>query len=222
MSISINRRLITLFTSGLMLSGFSSPSLATANLFICNVPATAGGCANGASAPTGFMTFDFSGFLPGNTFIGGLPAGSPATAPTTGPIDFSFFWQTTSPGTNTPVQTIFFTEPDGLVADVLNYVSSVSGGAGSDFMNLFGYVEAFATPVTVAYLTSQGVTATGSTSATGLYDFTATDLAGTFQPGAIPELPTWGLILLGFAGLSAAGARAAQRRVASVQSPAKS
>ncbi len=202
---------MTLFTFASVLLGCSSPALAqpaTASLSICSVSAAEGGCANGTSSPPGFVTFDFSGFLPGNTFIGGLPATSPAQAAATGPVDFSLFWQTQTPGVDTPEQTIFFLTSNGLVADVLNYVSSVEGGAGRDFMNIFGYVQSFSAPVTVAELASQGVTPTGSVGLHTLYAFSATDLAATFQPAPIPELPTWGLMALGFAALGAAGARA--------------
>jgi len=216
MSSSLLRVMIALSASGACLVGGSSQGFAQsagASLFICDVPATAGGCVNGTSSRKGFVTFDFSGFLPGDSFVGGLPATSPAQAAETGKIDFSFSWQTSSPGTNTPEKTIFFTEPNGLVADVLDYTSSVFGGAGRDFMNISGYVISLATPVTVAALAAQGITPTGSASATGLYEFTATDLTGTFQPGLVPELPTWSLLALGFLGLGLAAPRASRKRV---------
>ena len=135
-----------------------SPTLAhSASLFICNVTAADGGCANGTSTTPGFVTFDFSGFLADDSFVGGLPATtSPAQAPASGEIDFSFSWHTLSPGVDTPEQTIFFVTSGGLVADVLDYASSVFGGAGRDFMVISGYVLPLATPVTVADLASRG------------------------------------------------------------------
>jgi hypothetical protein len=151
--------------------------------------------------PPGFVTFDFSGFLAGDSFVGGLPATSPAQAAASGEIDFSFSWHTLSPGVDTPEQRIFFLASGGLVDDVLDYASSVSGGAGRDFMVISGYVLPLATPVTVADLASRGITATGSVSLPVLYEFPTTDLTAVFQPSAIPELPTWGLMALGFAGL---------------------
>jgi hypothetical protein len=183
-----------------------SPTLAhSASLFICNVTAADGGCANGTSTTPGFVTFDFSGFLADDSFVGGVPAPtSPAQAPASGQIEFSFSWHTLSPGVDTPEQTIFFTS-GGLVADVLDYASSVFGGAGRDFMVMSGYVLPLATPVTVADLASRGITATGSVSLPVLYEFPTTDLTATFQPSAIPELPTWGLMALGFASLGLSG-----------------
>ena len=83
---------------------------------------------------------------------------SPVQAPETGPISpiwglakigFSFFWLASSSGTDTS-QTIFFTRPDGGVSDVLDFIYSVAGGAGSDFLNLLGYVISAETPVTTA------------------------------------------------------------------------
>jgi hypothetical protein len=184
-----------------------SPTLAhSASLFICNVTAADGGCANGTSTTPGFVTFDFTGFLADDSFVGGLPATtSPAQAPTSGEIDFSFSWHTLSPGVDTPEQTIFFVTSGGLVADVLDYASSVSGGAGRDFMVISGYVLPLATPVTVADLASEGITPTGSVSLPVLYEFPTTDLTATFQPAPIPELPTWGLMALGFASLGLSG-----------------
>jgi hypothetical protein len=129
-------------------------------------------------------------------------------------IDFSFSWHTLSPGVDTPEQTVFFVTPGGLVADVLDYASSVFGGAGRDFMIISGYVLPFATPVTVADLASQGITSTGSVSLPVLYEFPTTDLTATFQPAPIPELPTWGLIGLGFAGLGLSGSFIAGKRAA--------
>ena len=38
-----------------------------------------------------------------------------------------------------------------------------------------------------------------------LYEFPTTDLTATFQPAPIPELPTWGLMALGFASLGLLG-----------------
>jgi hypothetical protein len=206
---------MTMFTFASAVLGFSSPALAqtaTASLSICSVSAAEGGCANGTSSPPGFVTFDFSGFLPGDTFIGGLPATSPAQAPASGEIEFSLNWHTRTPGVDTPEQTIFFTEPNGLVADVLNYTSSVTGGAGRDFMDIVGYVLALSTPVTVADLAGEGIAPTGSVSLPTVYKFAATDLAATFQPAPIPELPTWGLMALGLAALGVAGARGAGAR----------
>ena len=193
-----------------------SPTWAhSASLFICNVTATDGGCANGTSTTPGLVTFDFSGFLPSDSFVGGLPATSPAQAAASGKIDFSFSWHTQSPGVDTPEQTIFFVTSGGLVADVLDYASSVFGGAGRDFMIISGYVLPLATPVTVADLANQGIIATGSVSLPVLYQFPTTDLMATFQPAPIPELPTWGLMALGFASLglsmSAAAPRARRR-----------
>ena len=184
-----------------------SPTLAhSASLFICNVTAADGGCANGTSTTPGFVTFDFTGFLADDSFVGGLPATtSPAQAPASGEIDFSFSWHTLSPGVDTPEQTIFFVTSGGLVADVLDYASSVSGGAGRDFMVISGYVLPLATPVTVADLASEGITPTGSVSLPVLYEFPTTDLTATFQPAPIPELPTWGLMALGFASLGLSG-----------------
>ena len=40
-----------------------------------------------------------------------------------------------------------------------------------------------------------------------LYEFPTTDLTATFQPAPIPELPTWGLMALGFASLGLLGSR---------------
>jgi hypothetical protein len=192
-----------------------SPTLAhSASLFICNVTAADGGCVNGTSTPAGFVTFDFSGFLGGDSFVGGSPATSPAQAAASGKIDFSFSWHTLSPGVDTPEQTVFFVTPGGLVADVLDYASSVFGGAGRDFMIISGYVLPLATPVTVADLASQGITSTGSVSLPVLYEFPTTDLTATFQPAPIPELPTWGLIGLGFAGLGLSGSFIAGKRAA--------
>ena len=185
-----------------------SPTLAdSASLFICNVTAADSGCVNGTSTPAGFVTFDFSGFLAGDSFVGGLPATSPAQAAASGEIEFSLSWHTHSPGVDTPEQTIFFVRSGGLVADVLDYASSVSGGAGRDFMVISGYVLPLATPVTVADLASQGITATGSVSLPVLYEFPTTDLTATFQPAPIPELPTWELMALGFASLGLSGSR---------------
>lgn len=51
------------FPFALAAFGAPSPTLAAnppASLFICDVPATSGGCANGASSPEGFVRFDFS------------------------------------------------------------------------------------------------------------------------------------------------------------------
>ena len=121
--------------------------------------------------PAGFVTFDFSGFLAGGSFVGGLPATSPAQAAASGTIDFPFSWHTLSPGVDTPERTIFFVTTGGLVADVLDYASSVFGGAGRDFINISGYVLPLATPVTVADLASQGITATGSASLPVVYEF---------------------------------------------------
>lgn len=185
----------------------------SASLSICSVTAANGGCVNGTSAPPGFVTFDFSGFLPGDSFVGGLPATSPAQAAASGKINFSFSWHTLSPGVDTPEQTIFFTS-GGLVDDVLDYASSVFGGAGRDFMIISGYVLPLATPVTVADLASQGITATGSMSLPVLYEFPTTNLTATFQPTPIPELPTWGLIALGFAGIGVSAFRAAGKPAA--------
>lgn len=191
-----------------------SPTLAhSASLFICKVTPADGGCVNGTSTPPGFVTFDFSGFLPDDSFVGGLPATSPAQAAASGKIDFSFSWHTLSPGVDTPEQTIFFTS-DGLVDDVLDYASSVFGGAGRDFMIISGYVLSLATPVTVAALASQGITPTSSVSLPVLYEFPTTDLTATFQPAPIPELPTWGLIALGFAGLGLSRSRIASKHTA--------
>jgi hypothetical protein len=114
---------------------------------------------------------------------------------------------------DTPEQTTFFVTSGGLVADVLDYASSVFGGAGRDFMNISGYVLPLATPVTVADLASRGITATGSESLPVLYEFPTTDLTATFQPAPIPELPAWALMALGFAGLGL-GSRVAGRRAA--------
>jgi hypothetical protein len=197
------------FTSALL--ACSSPASA-ASLFIYNVPATEGGCVNGTSSPPGDVTFDFSGFY--DSFVGGVPATSPVLAPQGTETQFSLFWHTTSPGVNTPEETIYFTEPGGLIADVLNYVSSVTGGAGSDFMNIFGYVLPLSTLMTVAQLASEGIMPTGSVSLPTLYAFSATDLTGTFQPAPIPELPAWELMGLGFASLGVAGARAVAKRAA--------
>jgi hypothetical protein len=102
---------------------------------------------------------------------------------------------------DTPEQTVFFVTSGGLVADVLDYVSSVFGGAGRDLMIISGYVLPLATSVTVADLASQGITPTGSVSLPALYEFPTTDLTATFQPSAIPELPIWALMALGFAAL---------------------
>ena len=113
-----------------------------ASLFICDVSAARGGCANGASSPEGFVTFTYGNVT--DSFINGLPATSPTQAATAGDdlpdlglakIGFSFFWL--GQGTNTKPQTIFFLDPAGNVSDVLNYVYGVEG---LDFMNLFGYV----------------------------------------------------------------------------------
>jgi hypothetical protein len=173
---------------------------------------------NGTSSPEGFVTFDFSGFT--DSFVGGVPVSSPVQALETGTdlpdlglakIGFSFFWLAGSAGTDTSPQTIFFTQPDGRVSDVLNYVYSVAGGAGSDFLNLFGYVISAETPVTTAQLEADGVGPTGFASASGLFSFPSTDITSTFQPG-VPELPSWGLMLLGFAGLGFAGHRASRKR----------
>jgi hypothetical protein len=128
-----------------------SPTLAhSASLFICNVTAADGGCVNGTSTTAGSVTFDFSGFLAGDSFVGGLPATSPAQAAASGKIDFSFSWHTLSPGVDTPEQTIFFTS-GRLVDDVLDYASSVSGGAGRDFMNISGYVLPLAYSPMIAF-----------------------------------------------------------------------
>jgi hypothetical protein len=179
-----------------------------ASLFICDVPASNGGCENGASSPEGFVTFDFSGFT--DAFIGGLPATSPTVASESGTdlpdlglakIGFSFFWL--AMGTNTTPQTIFFETPDGHVADVLNYSYSRTG---LDQTNLFGYVISSETPLTVAELEADGVTPTGFASASGPFDFPNTDITSTFQPG-VPEPSTWTMMLLGFAGFGYAGYR---------------
>ena len=189
-----------------------SPTLAhSASLFICNVTTADGGCVNGTSTPAGFVTFDFSGFLAGDSFVGGLPATSPAQAAASGKIDFSFSWHTLSPGVDTPEKTIFFVTSGGLVADVLDYASSVFGGAGRDFMNISGYLLPLATPVTVADLASQGITATGSVKLPAVYEFPTTDLTATFQPSAVPEPSTWAMVLLGFAGLGFVGYRTRPR-----------
>ena len=201
---------ITMCTSALCLLGGSSQSFAQASLFICDVPATKGGCVNGTHSPPGFVTFDFSGFY--SSFVGGTPASSPVQAPYGSQTQFSLFWQTTSPGTNTPEQTIFFTGAGGLVSDVLDYQSFVTGGAGRDFMDILGYEISYQTPVTIAQLERQGVTPTGFAPEVGLYNFPTTDLAATFQPGPIPEIPTWGLLLLGFGGLGFAASRAGGAR----------
>jgi hypothetical protein len=199
----------------------SSPTSA-ATLYICDVPAPAGGCANGTSSPEGFVTFDFSGFT--DSFVGGVPASSPIQAPKTGTdlpdlglakIGFSFFWLAGSAGMDTSPQTIFFTQPDGRVTDVLNYVYSVAGGAGQNFLNLFGYVVSAETPVTVAQLEVDGIVPTGFASASGQFNFPNTDITSTFQPG-VPEPSTWAMMLVGFAGLGFAGYRASRKSVASV------
>jgi hypothetical protein len=220
---SLNWRSLALLLFPQILLCAPSPTLA-ASLFICDVPATAGGCVNGTSSPEGFVTFDFSGFT--DSFVGGVPVSSPVQALETGTdlpdlglakIGFSFFWLAGSAGTDTSPQTIFFTQPDGRVSDVLNYVYSVAGGAGSDFLNLFGYVISAETPVTTAQLAADGIVPTGFASASGLFSFPSTDITSTFQPG-VPELPSWGLMLLGFAGIGFAGYRASRKRRAASRS----
>jgi hypothetical protein len=181
----------------------------------CRRPLAA--CVNGTSSPESFVTFDFSGFT--DSFVGGVPVSSPVRAPETGPdlpdlglakIGFSFFWLAGSSGTDTSPQTIFFPRPDGRVSDVLNYVYSVVGGAGSDFLNLLCYVISAETPVTTAQLAARGIVPTGFASASGLFSCPSTDITSTFQPG-VPELPSWRLMLLGFAGLGFVGYRASRK-----------
>ena len=115
-----------------------------ASLFICDVPAAQGGCANGGGSPEGSVTFTFSGMTGSDAFINGAPATSPTQASEAGndlpdlglaKIGFSFSWL--AQGSTTSPQTIFFYGPGGKVSDVLNYVYSREG---LDLMNLFGYV----------------------------------------------------------------------------------
>jgi PEP-CTERM motif len=91
----------------------------------------------------------------------------------------------------------------------------VAGGAGQDFLNLFGYVVSAETPVTVAQLEVDGIVPTGFASASGQFNFPNTDITSTFQPG-VPEPSTWAMMLVGFAGLGFAGYRASRKSVASV------
>ena len=115
-----------------------------ASLFICDVPASQGGCSNGVSSPEGSVTFSFSGMTDSDAFINGAPATSPTQASEAGTdlpdlglakIAFSFSWL--AQGSTTSPQTIFFYGPGGKISDVLNYVYSREG---LDLMNLFGYV----------------------------------------------------------------------------------
>ena len=115
-----------------------------ASLFICDVPASQGGCSNGVSSPEGSVTFSFSGMTDSDAFINGAPATSPNSSFRSGidlpdlglaKIAFSFSWL--AQGSTTSPQTIFFYGPGGKISDVLNYVYSREG---LDLMNLFGYV----------------------------------------------------------------------------------
>jgi len=187
-----------------------------ASLFICDVPASQGGCANGGSSPEGFV-FTFSGMT--DSFVGGLPVTSPAQAAEAGTdlpdlglakIVFSFSWL--AMGSNTPEQTIFFTTAGGKISDVLDYAY---GREGLDLTNVAGYVISAQTPVTAAQLENDGIIPTGSASAGGLFNFPNTDITATFQT-AIPEPSTWATMLLGFAGIAFASLRRPRRsRVAS-------
>jgi hypothetical protein len=224
---SLNWRSLALLLFPQILLCAPSPTLA-ASLFICDVPETSGGCVNGTISPEGFVTFDFSGFT--DSFVGGAPVSSPVQALETGTdlpdlglakIGFSFFWLAGSAGTDTSPQTIFFTQSDGRVSDVLNYTYSVAGGAGSDFLNLFGYVISAEAPVTTAQLAADGIVPTGFASASGLLSFPSTDITSTFQPG-VPELPSWELMLLGFAGLGFVASLSQKRCSRSLKQPDKS
>ncbi len=181
---------------------------AAGSLFICDVPASQGGCANGGGSPEGSVTFTFSGITDGDSFVNGSPASSPTQAseasngfPNLGlpNISFSFSWL--AQGTTTSPQTIFFYGPGGNVSDVLNYAYSQEG---LDLLNVFGYVISAQTPLTVAELQNKGIQSTGSASAGALYDFSNDGVIATFQT-AVPEASTWAMMLLGFAGLAFAG-----------------
>jgi PEP-CTERM motif len=190
---------------------FGTPSFAQSanSLFICDVPASAGGCVDGSSSPAGSATFTFSGITDGDSFIGGLPANSPTTVSESGTdlpdlglaqIFFSFSWL--AMGTTTTPQTIFFTQPDGDVSAVLNFAYSREG---LDLTNVFGYLISAETPVTAAQLAADGIVPTGTESASGPFNFPNADIAATFEPGvAIPEPSTWAMMMSGFAALGAA------------------
>jgi hypothetical protein len=196
-----------------------SPTLAQnppASLFICAVTASDGGCANGGGSPAGVVTFTFSNFT--DSFINGLPATSPTEAPEAGSdlpdlglakIVFSFSWL--GMGSDTTPQTIFFEAPGGGVSAVLNFVYSREG---LDLTNVFGYVIASETPVSAAALESDGIVPTGTSSASGPFDFPNTDIAATFQPGAsAPETSTWAMMAIGFAGLGCVSLRRLKKAV---------
>lgn len=175
------------------------------SLFICDVSASQGGCANGGSSPEGSVTFTFSGITDGDSFVNGSPAASPTQASESGidlpdlglaKITFSFSWL--AQGTTTSPQTIFFYGPGGNVSDVLNYAYSQEARG---LLNVVGYVVSAQGPVTAAQLSKDGITPTGSASAGGLYEFPNAGVTATFQT-AIPEATTWAMMLMGFAGLA--------------------
>ena len=225
-SIAYQRRAsLSLLLSGLLFS----PAMAQpgpANLFICDAPV----CVNGVTSPEPLITFTSSGFVDGaagfqvnSNFAQGIYSISEHGTDINGAaeIDFSGVWA--SSGAVTPEnQTIFFYDngDPAAIGDVLHVTFSQTIVADQIFGHIDGTVisdnDAFG-PLSVAGLNAIGIFATGTlpeSGATMPYFFNNTDFKGAFQSD-VPELSTWAMMLVGFAGLGyAAFSRARKAPVA--------
>jgi hypothetical protein len=129
---------------------------------------------------------------------------------------FSGSWIAASP--IVPVsETIFITElGSALISDVLDFTySSNPLNANTGELNGFVISDNDSTPLTVADLNAVGIFATATLSGADgpVGTFPNTGITASFQSDAdgVPELPTWAMITVGFAGLGYSAFRRSAR-----------